>query len=85
VLYIDDPLDVGAVHCFCGAWGLVVTAALASRPLVVEVYGEDTADAGFGVLSMAANTDFLHGFVHTYCILFTIPPKEIRTFEWLKL
>ena len=48
VMLVDDPLDAGAVHCFCGAWGLIVAAAFAHKPFVEQVYGADTAAAGHG-------------------------------------
>ena len=48
VLRIDDPLDAGAVHAFCGAWGLLMAAAFAHAPNVERVYGSGVADAGHG-------------------------------------
>ena len=44
VLKIDDPLDAVAVHCFCGAWGLIVAAAFSHTPNYVAAYGGDTSD-----------------------------------------
>lgn len=51
VMMIDDPLDAGAVHCFCGAWGLIVASAFAHKPFVAQVYGDETAAMGHGTLS----------------------------------
>lgn len=48
VMMIDDPLDAGAVHGFCGAWGLIVVAFFAHKPFVAQVYGDETAAAGHG-------------------------------------
>jgi ammonia channel protein AmtB len=48
VLLIDDPLDAGAVHGFCGSWGLIVAAAFAHKPFVAQVYGDEIAAAGHG-------------------------------------
>jgi ammonia channel protein AmtB len=48
IMRIDDPLDAGAVHAFCGAWGLLMAAAFAHKPSVRAVYGDEIAEAGYG-------------------------------------
>ena len=56
VLKIDDPLDAGAVHAFCGAWGLIMAAAFAHAPNVRAVYGDAVADGGHGAHRYACHT-----------------------------
>jgi Ammonium Transporter Family len=50
VLRVDDPLDAVAVHCFCGAWGLLTVSAFAHGPNVRAAYGDAVADSGHGAL-----------------------------------
>jgi len=40
-LRIDDPVDAVAVHLGSGSWGIIVSALLAWRDNVLEVYGDD--------------------------------------------
>jgi ammonia channel protein AmtB len=51
VMKIDDPLDAGAVHAFCGAWGLIVAGLFAHGPAVRDAYGDAVAEAGHGAIS----------------------------------
>jgi Amt family ammonium transporter len=39
VLKIDDPVDAIAVHAFCGAWGIIGSAAFADLGMVTDYYG----------------------------------------------
>lgn len=49
-LKIDDPLEAVAVHCVCGVYGPIITAAFAKKEYVADVYGDETADnSGGGV------------------------------------
>jgi ammonium transporter, Amt family len=48
VLKIDDPVDAGAVHAFCGAWGLLMASAFAHKPFVRDAYSDEIAEAGYG-------------------------------------
>ena len=58
VLRIDDPLDAGAVHCFCGAWGLLMAAAFAKEEYLAAAYPAEVAAAGHGATSnLNSNSD----------------------------
>lgn len=48
VLKVDDPLDAVAVHCFCGAWGLIA-ASLFAAPIPTLAAYPDMGDS-YGVL-----------------------------------
>ena len=37
-LKVDDPLDAVAVHCFCGAWGLMAAALFAAKAPTLAAY-----------------------------------------------
>ena len=37
-LKVDDPLDAIAVHCCCGAWGLIAAALFASHEPTLAAY-----------------------------------------------
>lgn len=39
VFKIDDPVDAIAVHAFCGAWGIIGSAAFADLGMVTDYYG----------------------------------------------
>lgn len=50
-LKVDDPLEAVAVHCICGVYGPIITAAFAKKEYVADVYGEETAEkSGGGVI-----------------------------------
>lgn len=40
VLKVDDPLDAVAVHCCCGAWGLIAASLFAARTPTMLAYTE---------------------------------------------
>jgi ammonium transporter, Amt family len=47
-LKIDDPLEAISVHCVCGFYGPIMTAAFAKKEYVSSVYGEETAETTGG-------------------------------------
>lgn len=58
-LKIDDPLDAISVHAYCGAWGMIGTAAFAASDVVNQALGGPSMDANGNPVPRA--TGFIMG------------------------